>query len=387
MEIQSIVKQDFILLDEEATVSELIGKLKQFEKRSALIFKKNKFSGIIEKKSLLKTRLETTTTKVKHYIQKTPLLSENADVLEAATMMFKSNLAYVPVEKNKQISGILESLDVAALAVKMPETKHLKVSDIKLVKTRPLSKGDSIAKAIESMYKNKIDHVPVFDQGKLHGIVTYKDLLRNYLNWSPKRNNSAKFNKLTSSRSSYSDIHKMSILPIDNFTTSQNLRTINARENLKSALKVMTENNLSDLIVMDSGEFKGLLTVKNILGKVGRLKIIKHFNVKFIGLNDVRLSPQQKYNLKKITDHEAMKLQRKIKQEFTLVLHLKEYTKEGDQGKFSVHLRIEYPGKILTSEQFDWDLETALRKTFNNAKNNTNSRFKEESNRKREFIV
>ena len=56
-------------------------------------------------------------------------------------------------------------------------------------------------------------------------------------------------------------------------------------------------------------------------------------------------------------------------------VHLKDYDKGGKQ-KFSVHLRIETPGQMISSEQHDWDLETALRKTFNNAKNSVKKKFK-----------
>ena len=44
MEIKPLIKEDFVVLDEESTLSELIGKLKTFEKRTGLVFRKKKYS-------------------------------------------------------------------------------------------------------------------------------------------------------------------------------------------------------------------------------------------------------------------------------------------------------------------------------------------------------
>ena len=72
-----------------------------------------------------------------------------------------------------------------------------------------------------------------------------------------------------------------------------------------------------------------------------------------------------------------MKLQRKVKNEFKLIVHLKEYEKDGKRQKYSINLRIEFPGQILTSSQEDWDWRAALHKAFENAKNNAGKKFKE----------
>jgi len=59
-----------------------------------------------------------------------------------------------------------------------------------------------------------------------------------------------------------------------------------------------------------------------------------------------------------------------------LTIHIKSYDKQGGEQKFSVNLRIDFPSRVITSSQEDWDLETALRKTFNNAKNEVDKKFK-----------
>ena len=378
MEIKPIVTEDFVVLDDESMLSELIGKMKTFEKRVGLVFRKDKYLGLIEKKKLLKSRIDVTKTKIKNYVQNTPILNENADIIETAYLMYQSNIKHVPVEREKKIIGVVSSLDLVRLAIKLPEMKKVKVKDIKLSKTAKINKTDPIATAMTIMHQERVDHLPVFDQGKVYGIISFKDILRRYLNWSPKRDVSAKFNQMANSGGALANMPKLDQLPVSDFSTNDNLFNVQSNESLVNATKVMVDNRLSDLLVMENNEFVGLLTVKNILRNVSSLKVPKNYNIKFVGLNDTKLNPYQKYTVKKIASNEAFKLQRKINNEMNLVIHLKDYDKGGKQ-KFSIHLRIETPGQMISSEQHDWELETALRKVFNNAKNSVKKKFRGDS--------
>jgi CBS domain-containing protein len=379
MEIKPIVKDDFLVLEDEATLSELIGKMKNFEKRTALVFRKKKYMGLIEKKKLLKSRLDAKEIKIKKFTKKTAIVNENADIIETAYQMFQSNLEYIPVEKDKTIIGVLNSVDLAAVALKLPELKRVKVTDIRLNKPGKLNKKDAVSCAMNVMYKDKVDQVPIFDKGKVFGIITFRDILRKYINWTPKRDSSAKFNIFAKSRCASSNSPKIDSLPVADFSTNYNLVTVKPHESLKNAVKLMAEKRISDLLVMDEGNYLGLLTLKNVLRKIGSLKIPQNFNIKFVGLTKTKLVPHQRYNLRKIASNEAFKLQRKIKNEMNFVIHIKEYEKDGTQRKYSINLRIESPGRIITVNQDDWDFETALRKTFNNAKNKVRKMYRGDS--------
>ena len=376
MEIKPLIKDDYLVLDENATLSELIGQMKQFEKRTALIFRNKKYLGLIEKKKLLKSRIDATEVKVKNFIQKTPIVNENADIIETAYLMYQSNLEYIPVESNKEIIGVLSSLDLIKSATGLKELDKAKVSDIKLIKPKKLGKEDQIATALTIMYKERIDHVPVYDQGKVYGVISFKDIIRKYLNWSPKRDISTKFNKTASTRSAEVDMPHLASLPVSSFSTNDNLVFGKQTDSLKNATKLMSDGNVKSLLIMENQDLLGLLTTKYLLRKIASLKIPKNYNIKFVGLNKIKLQSYQKYNIQKIASNEAFKLQRKIKNDMNLTIHIKSYDKQGGEQKFSVNLKIDFPSRVITSSQEDWDLETALRKTFNNAKNEVDKKFK-----------
>jgi len=379
VEIKSLVKTDFLSVDEEASLGELMGQLKQYEKRSALVFKKNKYLGMIEKKSLLKSRLNVTEEKLTNFLKKTPVVTEEMDVIDVAYMMFQSDLDYVPVERNKKVIGILHGIDLVNSALDLPEMKKVKVNDVKIINPSKVDPLDPVAEVLNIMYREHVDHVPVFEKGKLSGVISYKDLMRKYLNWTPRRDVSAKFNKMASSRSAQGETPHFASLPVSNFSTNDNLLTIQLGEGLKSGVSKMAENNVWDLLVLQEEKYQGLLTVKNILRYIGSLKIPQKFNIKFVGLHDVDMTEHEEESLLKIAESECFKLQRKFNQDFKVVINLKAYNKGGKQKKFSVHMKFEAPGKMLVSEEVDWDLETALHRAFNNAKSNLKDRHRDDS--------
>ena len=56
MEITPLIKTSFVTVDENAPVSEMLGKLKQAEERAALVYKNGRYLGLLEKKRLLKEK-------------------------------------------------------------------------------------------------------------------------------------------------------------------------------------------------------------------------------------------------------------------------------------------------------------------------------------------
>jgi len=379
MELTSAINKNFLEFDENISLSQMIGKLKESDKKSGLIFQKGKYKGIFDNKKVLQRKLDPTNTTLSKFVQKTPMVNEHADIIETSSMMFKSNIDFLPVESKKQIVGVISSLSLARIGSELPETSKMKVKDCLLDKPTIIQKDDPIARALEIMYQDHTEHVPIFDKSKLFGIVSAQDLIRNYLNWPRKRTVSSKLGKNVGkeTKGSQSDISNLSLLPIVNLSTNQNLVTISNTSSLKEAVSLMVKKNISAILVMDGNKLLGLLTLKNVLRAIGSLEIPKNFNIQFVGLKELDWHPYEIGALKKIAANEAFKLQRSIKNDFNLVIHFKEYQKDSKKHKYSVHLKVEFPGKMVAASQDDWDWRTAIRKTFTNAQNELGKKFKE----------
>jgi endonuclease I len=91
------------------------------------------------------------------------------------------------------------------------------------------------------------------------------------------------------------------------------------------------------------------------------------YNVRYVGLDSLDLMGQDE--VKKIAEGEAGKISRLINEEISLSLHLKTYDKDGSAKKFSIHVRADGPGIRYSAEDMDWKLHNAIRKVFENLKN------------------
>ena len=100
-------------------------------------------------------------------------------------------------------------------------------------------------------------------------------------------------------------------------------------------------------------------------------------HVQIVGLDDVHLTDIQKGWVIEIASSYAEKIQHMVKNEYHIVLHLKEYHKEGRRHKYSIHARINYPGgPIVSSRSHDWEIRTALHKAFRDIENELRHRYK-----------
>ncbi len=370
MDIKAIIKDDYLVFEQDTSLSELFGNLRQFEKRSALIFKNKKYVGLVLKKKLLRSNLDLSKVEVEHFLHQTPILNENVDVLTAASLLFDSNCDYIPVENNKKICGVVSSLDVAQLSLGLPEVLKLKIADIKLVKKIHVNNTDPLAKALEIMHDQFLDHLPVLEKGKIRGVISDKDIFRKFLNWSPKRDISTKFNKEHSTRSAQVDTSHFSSLPVESFATTENLITIGKKGLLKEAISSMVKNNISTVLVMDGQDFVGLLTLRNVLKTLSELKDKAGYSVNYIGLNEIDFTEHEQAEVERIVQQEALKLDKKIKMPFGLTIQFKEASKGGKKRLLTIHLKVDLNGKVLTSEHEGWEVEKPLHQCFEAIKAN-----------------
>jgi CBS domain-containing protein len=314
--------------------------------------------------------LDVQKTKLKGYVHKTPLIKENTDLLQAAEMFYHTELDYLPVEKDKKIIGVVNSLDVANAVLTLPEFKEMRTNNVKLVKPSKVSTEDKLTKALKIMHNEKIDRVPLFEEGKISGVLSFKDILNEYAKWGPQKDFLSKYNDQSKTKRAQVEQDSMISVPVKSFVVNQQIKTINSMSLLRDAVKEMYINNIHDLVVMDNEQYKGLLTIRSTLRKLASFMDEKDFTIQFNGLKEVNLDASDRYNLQMLAAREAGKLQRKLKQKVALTLHIKEHgKKDNGREKFSITIHAQLAKNKLISEDYDWDPEVAMRKVFDNILN------------------
>ncbi|MEE8295150.1 MAG: CBS domain-containing protein [Sphingomonadales bacterium] len=107
-------------------------------------------------------------------------VSEDQTVLEALNVLAEYHIGAVFVMgKNKKIAGVLSERDIVRA---LPNAKGLlrtqKVSSIMTKEVINCDEGDSVETVMAIMTKNKIRHLPVKKGGKLVGVISIGDVVK-----------------------------------------------------------------------------------------------------------------------------------------------------------------------------------------------------------------
>jgi len=142
--------------------------------------------------------------------RKTKTVSPETPISEVITTMLDNHFDMVPVIIDKEVVGIITSMDIVRVFLKITRTLHQlcpdmddsllpsganplhkwisqTVRDIMTEQVITLSPQDELFRAIDIMQENEFRHIPIIDeQGKLQGIISDRDVLR-HLHYAGRR--------------------------------------------------------------------------------------------------------------------------------------------------------------------------------------------------------
>ncbi|HEX6193784.1 MAG TPA: CBS domain-containing protein [Chitinophagaceae bacterium] len=106
-------------------------------------------------------------------------VAPDATVLEALKIMAEKNIGSVVVMKDGNYQGILTERDYSRKVIlkgkNSTDTQVLEIMSTDLPSVKP---DDSIEHCMELMTNNAIRYMPVFDEGKLSGIISMSDVVK-----------------------------------------------------------------------------------------------------------------------------------------------------------------------------------------------------------------
>jgi IMP dehydrogenase len=184
------------------------------------------------KSAVLPTQVDTRTKLTRHIDLNVPIVSAAMDTVT------ESRLA-IALAQQGGIGIIHRSMSITQQALEVDKVKRSESGMI--VDPVTISPQHLISDALEIMKKYKISGVPVTHQGRLVGILTNRDLrFENRLD-----------------------------LPVEAVMTKDNLVTVSVGTTLEEAQKMLHEHRVEKLLVIDdSYNLKGLITVKDIQKKI-----------------------------------------------------------------------------------------------------------------------
>ncbi len=111
-------------------------------------------------------------------------LQANATVLDALRLMAEKNIGAVVVMDGNTVTGILSERDCAReLELKGKTARGTRVTEIMTSKVLYVETGQSLEECMAIMIDKNIRHLPVYENGKLMGLISVRDVLKEVVDY------------------------------------------------------------------------------------------------------------------------------------------------------------------------------------------------------------
>src|SRR3989338_3393714 len=221
MDIASLVKMSFVKLDEESTVSEFIGQLTTTSTKYGFVFSGKTYKGVVAVRSLLRSQLDASQTKVKAFLHPTSMVKKAMSSDDVIALLLGSNVTELPVEEEGKVIGIIRAVDVLQVLLRQQGFSGLKVDDVTVVAPTQIQENDALTKVLQVMHDEGVNHVPLFVGEKMSSIVSTHDIIQKYLISPPQRTFSKRLSTFFGSRAGKANTPSYPSQPASNVSTNE----------------------------------------------------------------------------------------------------------------------------------------------------------------------
>ncbi|MBW3004140.1 CBS domain-containing protein [Candidatus Woesearchaeota archaeon] len=259
---RDIMRKEFLQIDGDEPVSKLIGQMMVHNERAAVVFGRQGYIGVAYARLLLRNKLHVADWKVKRVVARPAILSGNEDISEVARKMFVSDSPLLPV-MGYSVQGAVFEEDLLPLMRSL--FKGLKVNDV-MNPAITIKERDRIGRAIEMMFEDRIERLPVVDtSGKIVGVASVTNLMQNFLLQHNARDKG--YNSDIKTKGSSPSNDDMDAFEVRNCMESA-IWTARRDTPLPEIVDMMQKYNVMSVPVVDStGNVVGIFTIRDLLKK------------------------------------------------------------------------------------------------------------------------
>ncbi len=105
-------------------------------------------------------------------------LDPATSISKCADKMIKKNVGSLIIKESNELMGLLKSTDILRAIIEKKDISEMKASDIMAKKIATIKPDKDIFEAIVLMNKKKTRQLPVINNNKVIGIITFKDILK-----------------------------------------------------------------------------------------------------------------------------------------------------------------------------------------------------------------
>lgn len=259
--------------------------------------------GVLSNEKIMKYLLNPNTKIEKVYIKMKPL--ESNDILDISKRFLDYNTRIILLKKNNEIIPFtLQDLLKRILDEDSELLKKIKVTDVMQSPAITINYKEEIDKALNIMKNKGVSRlIVVDDNGNAIGLLSISDIIRGFLN-------------INKEDTLYEKREKIEVRTF----ISNRLIFVNDNDNLYDATKLLYENNIFSLPVLNNGKPVGILTSKDLIAYyiVSKKEEIHNVVVHGINLDEVDIN-----YIKERLDSLIRKYNDIIGESAKLLLHIK----------------------------------------------------------------
>ncbi len=348
---KDVYSKDYNAVQENDTLSRC---LEAFEKGKppvlAVLDDKGKYIGMITRRTILRSRLDPTTTKVRTLMKVAPPVALDFSVSKIAKLMIESEMRQLPVFEKNKIVGFVTDEDIIHAAA-IDEWGKTAIEQIMSRAPHTTEANRSVGAVLSLMREYGVSHVPIMENGKLVGMITIEDILKN-IYW-PQRHQ-------TTGDIVGEKIETLSV-PAKGIMARPAI-TVETQTNLRTAEKLMHERDVSCLAVVTGERLVGIVTKLDFLEPISQFEVAeKKLSVQF-GVKGVEISPDQQGFMMDEFDSFTHKYQDAF-QLGTLFVYMKSHRNTSLRGTPLVHCRLQFrtaKGTFFAASE-GWGVEPTFR--------------------------
>ena len=280
--VEDIFRKGFLEVHENDTLSSCLSLFKEETPPVlAVLDDKGNYKGVISRKWIIRSSLDSSKTKVKTLMRPAPAVTLQDSLNKVAKLMIESEIRQLPVYNEDKLLGFVTDEDVIHGAVN-ERWGNTRVEEIMTKKPFVVEEDESLGAVLSLLRAEGISHVPIVRDGKLVGIVSIYDIIESI--FQPRQ--VQRFGDRVGQKVPVLSIPAKGIMV-------KPVVTVLPETKLQDAEEQMHKFNISSLVIVSKGRPVGIVTKRDFLEPLAQIeqppqKLTVQFSVKDVEVDELQ---------------------------------------------------------------------------------------------------
>ena len=280
--VEDVFSKGFVEVQENDTLSSCLSRFKEGMPPVLAVFdSEGSYKGVISQKSINRSSFDSSGTKVKTLTRPSPTVTLKDSLSKVAKLMIESEMRQLPVYSEEKLLGFVTDENVIHGAIMEP-WGNTHVEEIMTKKPFIIEEDESLGAVLSLIRSEGISHVPIVKDGKLVGIVSISDIVKNI--FQPRH--VQRFGERVGEKVSALSIPAKGIMV-------KPVVTVLPESKLRDAEEQMHKFNISSLVIVSKGRPIGIITKRDFLEPLAQMeqpveRLTVQFSVKDVKIDEIQ---------------------------------------------------------------------------------------------------